>query len=289
MMNEYSTPLVINLSGNGIQTIGIHDSHAHFDFGYENEVAHSWVSSESGFLVLDKNGNGVVDNITELFGSKEKDGFSILAQYDTNGDGVINSDDAIYSQLNIWRDLNGDGKTDVGELISLADAEVKTISLKPTLQNINDNGNWIPLTSQVTMTDGSTREIADVYLQRVRTEVDTAIDIVSDSYVVMGTSLSDRLEGTTKDQVFLGGLGADTFVFRDNFGDDIVADFDPIGNYHDTIEIHQDGWTSFQDALDNMYQEGSDVVISVSGESSIRILDTNITTITNENMKIIPV
>jgi hypothetical protein len=56
----------------------------------------------SGFLMIDKNGNGVVDNGSELFGPATGNGFSELASYDEDGNGWIDEGDSVYSRLGIW-------------------------------------------------------------------------------------------------------------------------------------------------------------------------------------------
>ncbi|WP_296645077.1 hypothetical protein [Roseinatronobacter sp.] len=73
--------------------------------------ATGWVAADDGLLVLDVNGNGRIDNGSELFGDQtgHAHGFLALAQHDDNGDGVIDEADTVYGQLRIWQDLNQDG------------------------------------------------------------------------------------------------------------------------------------------------------------------------------------
>ena len=101
-------PLVINpgqgtttLSGNRIQ----------FDINMDgNEEDMPFPTQQSGFLVIDKNGNGVIDDGSELFGAATGDGFRELAVYDDDKNGWIDEGDAAYSQLRVWRQ-NGDQQT----------------------------------------------------------------------------------------------------------------------------------------------------------------------------------
>jgi LysM repeat protein len=113
-------PLVIDLDGDGIKLVNINKSNAMFDltgFGFANKTG--WISSGDAFLVWDKNNNGRIDDISEMFGSGNQSGFKALALYDTNRDGRIDAFDDVFKNLKLWQDRNGDGRTDEGELLSL--------------------------------------------------------------------------------------------------------------------------------------------------------------------------
>ena len=89
------------------------------------------------WLVLDRNANGVIDNGREMFGNftllasgtRAKNGYLSLAEFDTNHDGRITSADSVFGQLRLWRDTVRNGVTDAGELLSLQSLEVVEISL----------------------------------------------------------------------------------------------------------------------------------------------------------------
>jgi hypothetical protein len=92
-----------------------------------------WVEKDAPgfFLVLDRNGNGKIDDATELFGSQdsETNGFEELKKLDSNKDGVIDHKDKMWSKLMLWHDKNGDGISQPGELEPLS-KRVTKISLK---------------------------------------------------------------------------------------------------------------------------------------------------------------
>lgn len=86
----------------------------------------SMLKSGSGFLALDKNGNGKIDDGSELFGTQSGDGFADLEEYDIDKNGWIDEADEIFDKLRIWiRDENGNDR-----LIKLKEAGVGAICLK---------------------------------------------------------------------------------------------------------------------------------------------------------------
>jgi hypothetical protein len=130
--------------GDGISLTDL-DHGVKFDiFGIGVPVNISWIvpGSDDAFLVLDRNGNGNVDNGRELFGNRspqaasiQPNGFVALAEWDKwqnggNGDGVIDSRDVIFLHLRLWQDLDHDAVTDPGELISLSSLGVLSIELR---------------------------------------------------------------------------------------------------------------------------------------------------------------
>ena len=116
-------PLVLNLEGN---ISNISDQKFLFDLnadGKEEEI--SFAGQGSGFLVLDKNKDGKINDGSELFGTKSGDGFKDLAQYDEDGNGWIDENDAVFDDLSVWT-LNKDGEK---VQISLKTADVGAIYL----------------------------------------------------------------------------------------------------------------------------------------------------------------
>ncbi len=135
-------PLVLDLNGDGVNTIAMSDSDAYFDFDGDGFAEKSgWIDSSDAFLVLDKNGNGKVDDISELFGDNNTSGFDALQEYDSNADGVIDSSDEIYNQLQVWQDKNSDALTNEGEMMSLSEAGITSINLNATSTPVEDNEN----------------------------------------------------------------------------------------------------------------------------------------------------
>ena len=160
------TPLVIDLDGNGIRTISRADATGSFDlFGNGTAIKSGWVSGGDGLLAVDKNGNGKIDDINELFGGNAKGaGFASLAAFDSNHDGLVNSLDAQFGQLMVWRDANGNHQTDAGEMVSLAQAGVASLTVAYTeLPFIDAQGNLHLERSSATLDSGASVDMTDVY------------------------------------------------------------------------------------------------------------------------------
>ena len=166
------TPLMLDLDGNGVQTLGL-SAGVQFDVAnLGHAAATGWVAPADGLLVLDRNHNGVIDDGGELFGSgtllsdgsHAADGFAALALLDGNGDSVIDSRDAIFTSLAVWVDANSDGLSQAAELKQLDALGISALRLSATTTLSLDNGNVIGLTSSYDSTDGASHELVDVWL-----------------------------------------------------------------------------------------------------------------------------
>jgi len=117
-------PLVINMDTDVAE---LSDQTFYFDIDADGEMDEiSQLGAGSGYLALDKNGDGVINDGSELFGTESGNGFKDLAQYDDDGNGWIDENDAIWSKLQIWtKDENGNDK-----LYRLADKGVGAICLQ---------------------------------------------------------------------------------------------------------------------------------------------------------------
>ena len=130
-------PLVLDLSGDGFKPTSL-DKGVHFDLdgnGFAERI--NWIQGDDALLVLDKNGDGVINDGNELFGDRyrlangklARFGFEALMEQDTNGDKVIDDKDANYSRLQVWQDVNQNGISEKEELRSLSQAGVAAIQL----------------------------------------------------------------------------------------------------------------------------------------------------------------
>ncbi len=93
-------PLVVNFNGTAAQLTQTKFSFDIDSNGTAEQI--SFVTPDSGFLALDKNNDGVVNNGSELFGARTGNGFNELAEYDDDSNGWIDENDSIYQDLRIW-------------------------------------------------------------------------------------------------------------------------------------------------------------------------------------------
>lgn len=140
------TPILVSARGNQLTLTDV-DNGVNFDLdsdGIPELMAWTTAGADAAFLVLDRNGNGVIDDGTELFGdftpqpftaAANRNGFNALAVFDTpkeggNGDGKIDSQDAVFSQLALWTDLDHDGISDAGEVRLASTAHIEAFRLR---------------------------------------------------------------------------------------------------------------------------------------------------------------
>ncbi len=177
-------PLMLDLDGDGIETVASTNG-AYFDHdgnGFAERTG--WAGSDDGLLVLDRDSDGIINNGTELFGDQTilqngqtaSNGFQALAEFDANSDGRIDANDAVYTQLKIWQDLDGDGYSQADEMKSLSDLGIAAINTGYTNTNINDgNGNTQVQAGTFEKADSTTGQIGGFMLQR-----DTAYTIAGE-------------------------------------------------------------------------------------------------------------
>ena len=121
MQNALCDPLVVNI---GCDTSNVRDQKFMFDIdadGEKDEI--SLLGRGSGFLALDLNEDGVINDGSELFGTKSGDGFADLKEYDSDGNGWIDENDEIFSRLKVW--CKGDDGEDI--LMDLKEADIGAI------------------------------------------------------------------------------------------------------------------------------------------------------------------
>ena len=160
-------PLILDLGNHGISLAGI-DHGVSFDInadGTPDQVA--WTTGEDGILVLDVNGNGTIDSGAEMFspyfaGGDYASSLASLASLDSNGDGVMDANDAEFANLTVWQDANHDGVSQANELASLGDHGITSIDLQATPANDTIDGQQVLSQGSFTTADGGTGTFVEV-------------------------------------------------------------------------------------------------------------------------------
>ena len=169
---ETRSPLVLDLDGDGIETITA-DSGVYFDHdGNLFQEKTAWVAKDDALLVRDINGNGKIDNGTELFGNnsvlssgeKAVNGFEALKDLDSNKDGIFNANDEAWNEVKVWKDNNQNGITEPDELLSLEQVGIVGINLDYNNQEtVDENGNAHKQAGTFIKADGTTGTVSDVW------------------------------------------------------------------------------------------------------------------------------
>lgn len=163
---QQSDPLVLDLDGDGIELTGYTDG-TRFDLLGNGQSVHTgFVTGGDAFLAMDRDADGRITSGRELFGEQNgaANGFEELRKFDSNADGVIDRLDRDFDKLLLWRD-NGNGVSEDGELVSLAQAGVASIGLG--YQNVSQaasGGNRIAQIAAFRFTDGRLGRAADALL-----------------------------------------------------------------------------------------------------------------------------
>ena len=158
-------PVVLDLDGDGLEFVS-HTAGVLFDYNGDG-VAEStaWVGPDDGLLVLDKNGEGKVNDGSEIvFASGSlTDLEGLAAHYDTNKDGKLDSADADFAKFGVWQDSNSNGITDAGEFRSLNAAGIQSISLVSDGRSYTASNGYVIVRGEsiYTTINGSTGKVGD--------------------------------------------------------------------------------------------------------------------------------
>ena len=178
-----SSPIVVDLGRNGFH-FGPAGEGVYFDnLGSGDPLLLQWVrkGEDDAFLVLDLNGNGIVDNGSELFGQGTRlrldenrlapNGFVGLAQYDRlelggNDDGFISKEDQIWGKLLLWLDVDADGISTPGEIAHVYEYGLSKMETIPReTRSYDESGNWLRFFARSGSEMGLGHKMVDVFFR----------------------------------------------------------------------------------------------------------------------------
>jgi hypothetical protein len=175
---ECADPIIVDPRRDGFRLTSAKDG-VLFDLdadGVPEQVAWTHADSDDAWLALDRNGNGRIDDGSELFGNRTpvnsakdtaSNGFTVLRFFDDSPFGkAIDSSDTVYARLVLWRDANHNGISEPDELTRVSDAGLASISTDYRTARRRDRfGNEFLMRAKGVWADGEFF-IYDVWLKR---------------------------------------------------------------------------------------------------------------------------
>jgi Ca2+-binding RTX toxin-like protein len=201
------SPIILDLTGNGVETLSAGQSRARFDMngdGVRDDT--SWIAATQGFLYLDRDGNGTVSGIGEMSFTADVEGadsdLAWLRAFDSNYDGMISAADDRFEDFGVWRDADGDGTVDRGELLRLSDINLSSIDLTGTATATTLAPGEVALvsTGSWTRTDGTTMVLGDAKMTYFGGVDQSALSVSPSRGGALDTLLSLRDQGFFADR-----------------------------------------------------------------------------------------
>ncbi|MFG6105525.1 SdrD B-like domain-containing protein [Leptothoe sp. EHU-05/26/07-4] len=163
---DFFSPIALDLNGDGVQTTAMGATIGTFDLlGTGTAIESGWLSGADAFLAVDNNGNGIIDDISELFGGEVGEGFAKLQTFDTNGDGLIGNQEILTGGIILWQDANENHTTDKGELITLGSQGITSLNTSFEETPVYQHGNVLIEHGSANKVDGSQIDMVDAYFQ----------------------------------------------------------------------------------------------------------------------------
>lgn len=305
-------PLSLDLDNDGVETIGI-DAGVFFDLdnnGFSESTA--WIGADDAFVVLDRDGNGFIDNGSELFGTETllsngefaSNGFEALRELDNNRDGVFDVKDDMFGEVRLWRDANSDGISQADELHTLSEFNIEAINLSYSTSPFTDSNNvehreigTYVVRSDSGVSGGQTVDSVapegadDDFIANSQMVINASVqndnvDIrglsgqfwLQQAYLNAGEG-NDTIQGASSNDMLVGGAGNDTLY--GNGGSDTYRF--GVGSGQDVI-INNDSNASSVDTLlldgnilpENIYiwRDVDDLYLQINGtEDQVRIVN----------------
>lgn len=298
-VGSFFSPVLLDLSNDDFQLIDISDSSAFSDYDSDGYLENTgWVSGADGVLGIDLDGSGLIDNAAEFVFSgqtpeADTDLEALARLYDSNQDGVLDSNDAQWGNFRVWQDWNGDGQSQDGEVKTLDELNITEIGLVSDGNEEDVEGNIIHGRSSFTRADGTTGDVGDVSFEASKfgyRQTDQGIEVGDgDTLIVDGDDnqnidLADQeydgivtgggddvlSNSSDKDGYLAGGAGSDTIA--GGSGDDWLvggegADTIEGGAGHDILFVDGEDQFDGGDGFDVVLAQGDDDLSINLGET----------------------
>ena len=165
------SPIILDLDGRGVTTVSAYLGRARYDMDGDGIAdITSWMGRGEGMLFLDRDGNGTLSNAGEFSFVNDVEGAASdlvgLRAFDSNGDRTLSSGDSRFADFRVWRDGNGDGVVQDGEIMTLGEAGIASLNLiGQAVEGNTALGDVAVLnTGSYTRTDGQTAQFIDAAL-----------------------------------------------------------------------------------------------------------------------------
>jgi hypothetical protein len=165
VLNPATAPVALDLDGDGVEFVST-AAGVTFDYAGDGSPEQTaWVGADDALLALDRNGDGIVNDGSEIVFARDSltDLQGLAADYDSNRDGVLDANDVDFAKFGVWQDANSNGVTDAGEYRSLSDAGIVSIGLVSDGIAYSAANGSVSVAGQsvYTKADGSTGIVAD--------------------------------------------------------------------------------------------------------------------------------
>jgi len=254
--DQSAPPIVLDLDGDGIELNALSSSSVYFDMDSDGvRDLTGWVAPDDGFLALDRNQNGTIDDINEISFVGDLEGarsdLEGLAFYDSNRNGFLDVADENFNEFRVWQDTNQDGISDAGELKTLTDAGISHINLTLNLTEENaenTDDNIIHGTTEFIRTDGTIGTVGDIFMAYEPSDLDALATPVILDFDGDGTQTVSLANSVTEFDMSGDGIAehtswsdlGDAFLALDRNGDGLIQGIDEISFIKDKTGARTD-------------------------------------------------
>ena len=197
---DLAPPVVLDLNGDGLDITPIYGTPVTFDMngdGVRDRTA--WVGPEDGLVVLDRNGDGVINDVAEISFIDDLEGATTdlegLHAFDSDGDNLLDAGDEMFDAFQVWRDANQNGVSEAGELQTLSEAGILWIDLGITKTGTEADGVSdfvVTGISNFVTTAGDIRLVGDAAFRFIEQEAPETADAAADPSTAAPSAAPDE-------------------------------------------------------------------------------------------------